>query len=157
MIFHPSKKELHKQYGEFMARFNWQWFCTLTFAKPPHPEQAFRKFRHFINLINRELYGPRAVKSGRSVYWAIAMEYHKSGVIHFHALLGDISDLNHSMLRFHAMGLWESIAGYSRILPIDDKLKAVTNYVSKYVIKGGEIDFSENLEEFNVTQSGWEA
>jgi len=97
------------------------------------------------------------MKHGSSVYWAIALEYHKSGVIHFHALLGDINDLNHSMRRFHAMRMWEDIAGYSRILPIDDKLEAVTRYVSKYVIKGGEIDFSENLAEFAVTQSGWEA
>lgn len=152
-----SRKEIRRQWSEYLARYNWQWFCTFTFAKPPHPEQAVKKFRHFINTINRELYGPRAVKHGRSIYWANALEYHKSGVIHFHALLGDISDLNNSMLRFNAMKLWEEIAGYARILPIDDKLEAVTNYVSKYVVKGGEIDLSENLAEFDTTQSGWEA
>jgi hypothetical protein len=148
-----SKKELKKSYGEFLARYPWQWFCTFTFEYPPHPESATKKFRLFVNRLNRELYGCRAQKHGRSVFWVPALEYHKTGVIHFHALMADVVDLNTQFSRLKAMKMWEEIGGYARIYPIDEKLEAVTSYVSKYVIKGGEISFSENLVEFESSQT----
>ena len=149
-----SKKVLKKAYAEFLADYPWQWFCTFTFKIPPHPEAATKKFRLWVNRINRELYGCRAQKHKRSVFWVLALEYHKSGVIHFHGLLGDVIDLNTSFSRLEAMKLWEDIGGYARIYPIDEKLEKVTSYVSKYVIKGGEISFSENLAEFRYQQKG---
>lgn len=148
-----SKKALKKAYASFLADYPWQWFCTFTFEFPPHPESANKKFRLWVNRINRALYGCRAQKHKRSVFWVLALEYHKTGVIHFHALLGDVTDLNTQFSRFEAMKLWESIGGYARIYPIDEKLEAVTSYVSKYVIKGGEISFSENLAEFKAQQT----
>lgn len=152
-----SKKELHLAYAEFLAQYYWQWFCTFTFRDPPHPEKAFKTFRYWIKLINREIYGCRAQKRGQSVYWALALEYHKSGIIHFHALIGDAGDLNTRCSRKLAHSLWFNIAGINQIDPIDDKLAAVTNYVSKYVVKGGEIDLSENLEKFPLQLSGLDA
>lgn len=88
------------------------------------------------------------------MYWALALEYHKSGIIHFHALIGDVGDLNAKCSRKHAHSLWWEIGGINRIDPIDDKLRAVTNYVSKYVVKGGQIDLSENLSEYSEQLAG---
>jgi hypothetical protein len=40
--------------------------------------------------------------------------------------------------------LWYSLAGISKI-EVPRSIDAVKNYVSKYVVKGGEVDFSSNL------------
>jgi hypothetical protein len=149
-----SKGSIRNEWAIWLAKYNWQWFCTFTFKNPPHPESANKKFRLWINRLNRGLYGCRAQKKGQSVYWVLALEYHKSGVIHFHALLSNEVDLNETCSRFEAMERWEKIAGIARIYPIDEHLEKVTSYVSKYVLKGGEISFSDNLADFRATQLG---
>ena len=149
-----NKIDLRDDWSKFLSQYPWQWFCTLTFRTSPHPEAAFKTFRHFINLINRKRYGSRAQKKGLSVHWALALEYHKSGVIHFHALIGDNEDLNGNVSRIWASGTWHELAGFNLIDPIDDKLLAVTNYVSKYISKGGEIELSDNLNDFKLQYSG---
>lgn len=152
-IAHPSK-QLQESWSEFLAQWPWQWFCTFTFANPPHPEAANKTFNYFIKRVNREIYGCRAHKRGQSVHWARAAEPHKSGVMHYHALLGDVQNLNTLCSRNWAHSLWYEIAGINRIDPIDNELRAVTNYVCKYVVKGGEIDLSGNLSEFSEQLSG---
>lgn len=148
----PNRRNVQKAYSEFLAKFYWQWFCTLTFKTPPHPEAARKAFNHWINILNRKIYGCRAKKRGDSIYWALALEYHKSDVIHFHALLGDEVNLNTRFSRKDAHAIWYKLFGINRIDPIDDRIKAVTNYVSKYVVKGGEIDLSHNLADFSAQQ-----
>lgn len=150
------KRELRRQYAEFMSRYNWQWFCTLTFRDPPHPEAASKLFKLWINKINGIIYGCRYHKRKQSVYWALALEYHKSGVLHFHALVGDVVDLNNKCSRKKVRSLWYELGGINRIDPIDDRIGAVTNYVSKYVTKGGEIYFSDNLVGYGLQLSGVE-
>lgn len=130
---------VRRAYADWLAEYPWNWFCTLTFANPPHPEKAEKCFGYWIHQINQLLHGRRYQKNDRSIYWALALEYHKSGVIHFHALLGDSPDINLQLTRKHAKQLWEDLAGWSRIRRIDHRLRAVTGYVSKYVTKGGEL------------------
>lgn len=149
-----SKSALKDAYARFLTGWIWQWFCTFTFREPPHPEAARKKFNHFRRKINRKLYGPRWQQKGKGIHWVLALEYHKSGVIHFHALMGDTRDLNESFSRIHAEEMWNEIAGFARIRPIDDQLKAVTDYISKYVVKGGEIDLSDDLKSFAAQLSG---
>jgi len=143
-------------YSDWLAKFNWQWFCTLTFKDPPHPERAEKTFRYWIHRINQGLYGRRYFKRQEGVYWVLAMEYHKSGVIHFHALLADVEDLNTRFSRSAARNLWFDLAGIGRVDPIDDRLQALTDYVSKYVTKGGELTVGPGLEHY-ATQLSTEA
>jgi hypothetical protein len=42
------------------------------------------------------------------------------------------------------MDIWQELAGYARIEPIRDRT-AVRRYVSKYVVKGGELDLGGPL------------
>ena len=126
------------------------WFCTFTFAVPPHPESATKKFNYWLNELNKELYGKAYKKfPEKGVYWVLALEYHKSGVLHFHALLGDIKDLNTSVLRLKYMDLWKELAGFCKIEKIEND-DLVRNYISKYTSKGGEIDLSENMRNYAV-------
>ena len=65
-------------------------------------------------------------------------------MIHFHALMGCPEDLNAIAMRISWMRRWEQLAGFAQIEAIRDD-KAVRQYVTKYVTKGGDIGFSKNL------------
>lgn len=140
--------EVREGYATFLAQYPWQWFVTLTFKEPPHPEAAEKKFRSWVHRVNQHLFGRGYRKRGEGVYWVLALEYHKSGVIHFHALLGYQFDLNEIASRRDWRNDWYKKHGLCRIDPIDDKLFAVTNYVSKYVVKGGDLTLCDHLGEF---------
>lgn len=149
-----NKKNIRKAYTKWLKDYPWQWFATLTFRTPPHPEQAIKKFSQWIHYLNRSLYGRRYYKKTKEIAWVLALEHHKSGVIHFHALLMDKSDLNESLSRQDANDKWVELAGWARIVKIDDKVETVTNYITKYVMKNGEIYVGPALEGFE--QSGGE-
>jgi hypothetical protein len=124
----------------FLGRWTWQWFCTFTFREIVHPESADKRFRLFVSMVNRELYGTRWHKKGLGVQWVWALEYQRRGVIHYHALVAGVQDLR----RLTWMDIWQELAGYARIEPIRDRT-AVRRYVSKYVVKGGELDLGGPL------------
>jgi len=138
-------QQLKDAWCDFLAPYRFQWFATLTFAENVHPESAIKRFRRFTNEINRHLYGRRWEKTSHGgLFWIVALERQKRGVIHFHALVGAIDDLNEVARRLDWMDRWAELAGYARIEAIRSN-DAVRRYVTKYVVKGGDIEFSKNL------------
>lgn len=129
---------------EFLSRWEWDWFLTLTFRDEVHPERADKLFRVFVSQINRELFGNRWYKHGDGIRWVRALEMQRRGVIHYHALFGGagLSDVR----RLFWMDRWFELAGIARIEPPRDR-GAVHSYVAKYVVKGGEIDIGGPLLE----------
>jgi hypothetical protein len=123
-----------------LGRWEWEWFCTFTFRDLVHPEAADKRFRVLLSQANRVLYGVRWHKHGEGIRWVRALEYQKRDVIHYHALLAGVQDLR----RLTWMDRWYDMAGIARIEPITTP-DAVVRYVSKYVVKGGEIELSPNL------------
>jgi len=140
-----AQPALTNAWADFLLQWQWDWFCTLTFRESPHPEHAAKAFRHWIKQLNRQLFGRMRQQKGATIRWCLALEHHKSGVIHFHALLGDSPSLNHSMSRIAAAALWQEMEGFALVLPIDRQVDAVCGYVAKYVGKGGQIDLSPDL------------
>ena len=146
------KVRIKQGWTDLIQGYKWDWFCTLTFdpkrhAAPNglvHPEKAFKCFRYFINCLNRELYGRRWKKHGQGVYWVLAFEPQKSGLLHFHALIAGSADLNESARRFYWMDFWNKEFGFAKI-EVPTGQEQVSAYCSKYVSKGGEIEFSDNL------------
>lgn len=137
-------------WGQFLMRFRMDWFCTMTFRHPTHPEAADKLWRVWVSKLNRSLYGVRWSKKDHSqVFWIRALEWQRRNVIHYHALVGDANNLNHSAKRMRWVDAWYDLAGIARIDPIsslpEQQLQAVTGYVSKYVSKGGEIELSRSL------------
>lgn len=111
------------------------WFATFTFREPVHPEQANRRYRRFIRTLNENRFGKRFQEKGLGVYHINALEWQKREVLHFHSLIGGgLQDLD----RFYWMELWNRDNGFSRIYPYQPD--GAPGYVSKYVVKGGEID-----------------
>jgi hypothetical protein len=141
----PYKHDLRDAWAEFLAGYSFQWFATLTFENRIHPEAALKRWRLFTNNLNRALYGRRWHKTDHGgVFWILGVEYQKRQVIHFHALMGADHDLNQSARRLTWMDYWGEIAGFARIEAVRSQESAL-RYVTKYVVKDGEIEFSRNL------------
>lgn len=140
-------------YAELLGRLAWQWFLTLTFRPQYrdarggiHPEKADKAFRLLVSCINRECYGKNWHRRPHGgVVWARGQEFHKSGRIHFHAVAAaPTADLNALTRRLDWMDWWYREFGIARIERPSDQ-EDVARYVSKYVVKDGEIDFSRNF------------
>ena len=140
----PYKYRVVDGWAELVARYPWEWFVTLTFTESVHPEAALKSMRFWISRLNRELYGRRWYKhSPYGVYWVAAIEYQKRDVIHLHLVMNGIKDAR----RLSYMDAWEDLGnknGFARIYPVESN-NAVSSYLCKYVIKDGEIFFSDNL------------
>ena len=141
-----NNKALHRGWITFLQRYEWQWFCTLTFRDMVHPESADKRFRTLISKINRKLFGPRwSSKTHETIIWARGIEYQKRDVMHFHALIGCYTkNLDRCTIRRHWADEWNEMAGFARIEKIRSA-KEATRYVTKYVTKGGQIDLSPNI------------
>lgn len=150
-----------RAWADLLLREQWHWFCTLTF-KPKHegrgggvhPERAGKAFGLLVNAINEDLYGRRWRELRRAqggLVWANGTEFHKDGRIHFHSLVSCPQlDLNLVQRRLTWMDWWRlderggDRFGYARI-ETPESQDDVAGYVSKYVVKGGEVDFSANF------------
>lgn len=139
-------------YAEVLARQPWHWFLTLTFRPDHerasggmHPEKADKAYRVLLSKINREVYGVRWYKRpDGGLMWARGQEFHKSGKIHFHAVCAaPDADLNTLTRRMRWVDWWWQEFGIARIERPQSQAE-VTAYVSKYVTKDGEVDFSPN-------------
>lgn len=143
---------LAEAYSGMIERYAWDWFCTLTFRPSRetgcgvHPEAADKAFRFFLSCLNRSIWGTRWYKKyDKQVIWARGQEFHISGKIHFHAVLAHPTmDLNKVARRLDWMDFWYENFGIARIEKVTSRL-AVSSYVSKYVAKDGEVDFSPNF------------
>lgn len=140
---HPRNR-LRVAWGEFIAQWPWEWFATFTFIHATHPERALKLFKVWCSKLSRQIYGPRWHKrEPYGVNFVVAIEYHKSGQIHLHALIFGVGDTRRLtwMDHWHALDV---LAGFPRIFAVVNNA-AVSNYVTKYVTKGGDIYLSENL------------
>lgn len=145
--------ELASAYAEMLSRQSWHWFVTLTF-KPKHegprggvhPEKADKAFRLLASCINRECFGKNWHRRPHGgVVWARGQEFHRSGAIHFHAVMAAPAvDLNSLTRRMDWVDWWWREFGIARIEPPQSQ-QDVCDYVSKYVVKDGEVDFSPNF------------
>lgn len=154
---HPVAR-LRQGWVEFLGRWQWDWFCTFTFDPAKHsspngmvhPEKGVKAFRLFVNELNCELYGRNWKRRDEGVHYALALEFHKSGILHLHALVGAERDLNEVALRTAWKEWWYEHFGIARIERPNDS-NNVRGYCSKYVAKGGDLLLSENLR-FTVRQ-----
>jgi len=140
------KPDLHQAWINFIKSFEpFQWYATLTFKEPRHPEACNKAFYRWIRNINQCLYGRRYRENKKGVTWIKAIEYQRREVIHFHCLVG--SPELYKLKRLEFMKVWETdcintneiINGFARIYRYDHSRGAI-NYCSKYVLKGGEVD-----------------
>jgi len=131
-------------WAKWLNELPWDMYHTLTFKDRTAPEQAEKEFHRYVRRINERLYGKRYRKKGTAINWARALEYQKRGVIHFHCLTNGTMPVKYSDLRH----LWNTVSdntGFSYIEKYDPG-KGATAYLSKYVVKDGDIDVFINKE-----------
>lgn len=157
---------LSAAWAELLSREWWQWFGTFTFSptrwlvrggrrievdryhplRGVHPEAAAKAWRWYVHELNASLYGKNWKRRGDGgVVWVCGQEFHKSGKVHFHALLGAPNmDLNAAASRYVWHETWFREFGRNQIEQPSCQ-GDVAAYVSKYVAKDGEILFSPNF------------
>ncbi len=129
-------------------RWRWEWFATYTFARSTHPEAASKAFRVWVNMVNCELYGRNWARRGEGMGWVRGLEWQRRDVVHYHALVCGVR----GALRKRAEHLWEEklSLGFCRIYPAVHE--AACAYISKYVVKGGEIDIAHCMDSSSLRQ-----
>jgi len=164
-----AAEELVGGWLEFLGRVpSWDLFATLTFrprmAKPlklPQARPGRRRmlpnrpkqpgllqdeacdyfFRLWISRINRVVHGPgykrRRWGHERGIVWIRAAEPTKQGKLHYHAVLSGkgLAQADHSAFARD----WQRMCGFAR-LEAPRGQESVSAYVSKYVVKDGELD-----------------
>jgi len=86
------KLDLHRECINFIKRFEpFEWYATLTFRYPTHPEAAHKAFKRWIIHINESLYGNRYRQHRKGICWVRALEFQRREVAHFHCLIGSPS------------------------------------------------------------------
>lgn len=149
---------------DLLNRYPFTWFVTFTFKTAVHPENADKCFQLWIKQLNHFLYGKSKARKGLSVYWVRGLEWQKRDVIHYHAIIGDVTPLTERIgfsrsqteksSLLYWTELWWRIGGMCRIEEIKSA-ESVNKYISKYIAKDGEIDVSNNLRDFIPPQSGF--
>lgn len=139
-------KGISHAYGEFLASwYPWQWFCTFTSAKPTHPEALLKAGFHWLHKLDRQLEGRRPKPASRTVC-CFAVERHKSGQPHMHAILYHHRDLNHIAMRRDWQKVWheEMQMGFAKV-EAPQSAERAARYCGKYLAKEGELYFSDSF------------
>lgn len=148
-LSNEKKEELNKEYLKHtktqildLALNNqdkWEYFLTLTFNDVElggyTHEKAIKKLCNWL-IVQR--------RNNPNMYYLIVPEFHKSGRLHFHGLVGNVPNWkleearhNGKLIRVNGKQIYNLInykLGFSTISFIQDKQK-VSNYISKYVTK----------------------
>lgn len=145
---HPSIRE---SWGEWVGRQPWDLFVTLTSEKQTHPEAMLKRFRYCMNKASDHVYGRNWDRSGRGVQWVCGLERTKQGWPHSHAVVAfpGVDIRGPSGRDIFDFGYWSawmtSTGGYCWLQPVRSQ-QAVINYVTKYVVKDGDLYLSNNVE-----------
>jgi len=134
-----------------LARYEWCWFGTFTFKDAIHPEAADKAFKYWVSLVGQSYLGKNwRRKAARAPQWVRGLEWQRRDVLHYHALITNVPrEYAEFAWRVFFRQLWVSrdIGGFMRLDACDGS-DAVYSYLTKYVVKGGEIDISPNLPAF---------
>lgn len=138
--FRPQKFWVDKRTGEVKTRDRTGSNGSM------HAEAADKAFRFFVSKLNREIYGPKwSTRWHAGIQWARGSEFHKDGRLHFHALISaPTGDLSQLASRYAWHEYWFREFGRNRIEQPRSQ-HDVAAYVSKYLVKDGEVDFSPNF------------
>jgi hypothetical protein len=137
------REELIEAYAEFLNRFDWDWFVTLTFRGFPSASKANRVFAQFIYELKKSA-------GGWDFRWFRVTEKGRfGGGLHFHSLIGGLKS---AAQRTRWKCRWEQIAGDARIEPYDPDEDGIY-YILKTLNTGGDYEFDMDLGQGLVRKS----
>lgn len=142
---------LRSEWGEWISRQSWDLFVTMTPDKQTHPEALLKRYRYCMNKASDHVYGNNWRPRGLGLQWLVGMERFKSGWPHCHAVVRFplVSIKGEEGRNIFDLGYWQKwmteTGGFVR-LDQPRSEKAVVQYVTKYVVKDGELHWSDNCE-----------
>jgi hypothetical protein len=124
-------------WAEYLNKFQWEWYFTLTFDKKTSIRTAYRKFYKWKNWLKKAL-------GDRVRYFLIAEQpRYKGDNIHFHGFIQGVKDEK----PYKWKQSWHSLSGISDIQSYD-KTQGASYYLSdKIVYKESDIRHSQDLNE----------
>lgn len=136
----------------------WDLFPTMTADKITHPEALQKRFRYCVNKASQHVYGRRRKPNDPAIQWVAGLERTKRGWPHLHGLMHfPLVDIRGQEGRaVFDLGWWQkwmSETGGFVWLELPRSEMAVCSYVSKYVLKGGELEWSDNCEFAHLAHS----
>jgi len=146
------KLDLQKEWQEFIPRYEFDLFVTLTFRDEIELWKAKKRFEKWLGSLNKDLFGWRYRRNGLGIRYAVAYECQRRGTLHLHALLGakGLKELN----REHMAKLWkcngqrnkktgtlvDRIVNGHAVIDIFDPARGAIKYMTKHILKDGELD-----------------
>lgn len=95
--------------------------------------------------LNRDVHGPDfRPRRDLGVGWVLAHERHLSGEPHAHGLVFAFEPLDALAQRLDTKRRLDERLGFARVERVRS-VRQVMAYATKYVVKGGELEFSENF------------
>jgi hypothetical protein len=140
-----------------MAGPPWQIFPTVTSDHRTHPEALLKRWRYMWSRVNRELYGNNWSRRAEGVRWVAGLERHASWNPHLHGMVYapgfDLTDPGvFPFTRWH--GEFKATGGNVDLKVIQSPA-ALLAYITKYVLKDGEISWSDGLTVSDLHEASW--
>lgn len=131
-----GERELFETWVTFVNGLSdWVVFVTLTYKDDcPYPDKAWMNYYALISALNKRMFGKSYTrKVGHSYFsYAVAMEYQKRDVPHFHFVADQYLDFS------FIHDYWGGKHGFAYIQKIRSS-RDVCLYLAKYLLKGGEV------------------
>lgn len=144
-------KASREAWSQWLSAEKWDVFLTLTDPGLSHPEHMYKRFRYFENSVNRKLYGNHFKRRGKGIETIVGLERQQRGSVHAHGLirLPDHDAKNPTQFSWR---YWQKFAselgGWAR-LDIPRSNTDVVAYVTKYVVKDGDLVIGDNFDPNN--------
>jgi hypothetical protein len=153
--------DLQKGWQEFISRYDFDLFVTLTFREDIKHRKAVTRFKKWLGSLNHALFGWRYKRKGLGIRYAVAYESQKRGTLHLHVLLGaeGLKELNMEYMaklwkcngqRDKNGTLIDRIVNGHAVIDIYDPARGAIQYMTKHIFKDGEIDMFAPLKETRV-------
>jgi len=127
MIYNTSDykevKSLKETWSEWLNRYNWDWYVTLTFRHPVSAKVAHHLWCKWIRALEKQL-------DDGVGYFRVSEIQRGRQILHYHALMLNVRRLR----RLTWMDRWYQISGIARIFAYDYQ-RGANFYLSKYITK----------------------
>lgn len=137
---------LRSAWGDWIAAQSWDLFVTLTADHRTHPEAMLKRFRYLMNISSDHCYGKNWARRDKGLQWLVGLERTKQGWPHAHAVVRfpgfDLATPDGKAI--FDLRYWQQVYSEDGFawLSIPRSEKAVVQYVTKYVVKDGELEWS---------------
>jgi hypothetical protein len=141
-------ESLRGQWAQWVGGQPWDLLLTVTSERQTHPEAMLKRTRYLMNIASDHVYGKHWDRRGTGIQWLAGLERTKQGWPHSHVLMRfpDFDLCGPQGKAVFPLAYWHkkfSDGGFVKF-DIPRSTQAVVAYVTKYVVKDGDLHWSAN-------------